>query len=460
MGKRIAFLIPDGVGIRNYLYSDVVKQVIDAGIEVLIWHNLPEEVIRIAEQKHRVTLQTRRFTPKPEGALVRLLREATSYARLRYNARLKNNPTILTNWNAKRNTLGKKLLYPLAEFIGARLNTIEAIQKVESFFYALHRKSKVFREYLSEIQALDVDILFCTHQRVPFAVAPMLAAQKLGIKTVTAIFSWDNLPKARLPISADQYLVWSEYMERELLEYYPNISPDQVAITGTPQFDFYKNPECLQSRLEFAHQYELDPNQKWVLFSGDDRTTSPYDHDYLEDVAATLSKAPGIQLLFRQVPVESTQRYQSVLNNHPSIKHIPPLWEKGAAWSSFFPLTQDISLLINLARHCHAVVNIGSTVALDFAYFNSPGIYLNYDQPHAQNWSVDIIYQFEHFKTMNGLDAVGWINSKDEILNVIRKAVDSPDSIATDRLQWKKRITGTHKVFASEQIAKKLQENF
>jgi hypothetical protein len=55
------------------------------------------------------------------------------------------------------------------------------------------------------------------------AVAPLLAAQDLGIPTATFIFSWDNLPKATMVVEANYYFVWSHHMKRELLLYYPNI---------------------------------------------------------------------------------------------------------------------------------------------------------------------------------------------------------------------------------------------
>ena len=36
---KFCFLIPDGVGIRNYLYSDIIKDLTSGSNEVIIWHS-------------------------------------------------------------------------------------------------------------------------------------------------------------------------------------------------------------------------------------------------------------------------------------------------------------------------------------------------------------------------------------------------------------------------------------
>ena len=459
MKKRVCLLITDGTGIRNYLYSDVLKYIYNAGNEVVIWHSLPDRVIKTAEDIHGISIEAYTFNSFSDPIVIRLYREASTYARLLLNSKMKNNPTILTNWNTKRNTWGKKMLYPLAELLGLTLKSYAEVEKLERKIFELQQKTLAFNIYREKLKAMNVDLLFCTHQRVPQNVPAVLAAESIGVKTTTAIFSWDNLPKARLPVRVSQYLVWSSYMKNELREYYPEISEDRLDITGTPQFDFYQNSNHFKSKEKFAREYGLDPNKHWVLFSGDDSLTSPYDADYLREVSYAMRNENDIEILFREVPVEGTDRYKQVLETCDKIQHIPPKWHKGKDWTTFTPTFDDFQLLGNLAKHCETVINVGSTMALDFVFFDHPALYINYDQPHAQNWSVNTIYQFEHFKTMNGLDAVGWINSKDEILKMIRKAIDSPDSIAVDRMKWQKRITGTHKRLASENIAYELLKN-
>ena len=40
--KKVLFIIPDGVGIRNYLYSDIITNLKDKA-EIVFWSSLPKE---------------------------------------------------------------------------------------------------------------------------------------------------------------------------------------------------------------------------------------------------------------------------------------------------------------------------------------------------------------------------------------------------------------------------------
>lgn len=437
---KICFLIPDGVGIRNYLYSDILPLLSKSGHDITIWHSLDKEVFTQAKRLHSDSIFDQvPFEIHKESIIPRFLRDCIAYARLRKNSILKNNPTILDNWLPKKNLKGK-VSNRLAKFYGGTLSSFERIEKEESRMRNHLRNSEAYKKYRKDLDKIKPDILFCTHQREPNAGIAMLAAQDLGIKTVTAIFSWDNLPKGRLTMRSDYYLVWSQYMFHELLEYFPDISPSQIRIVGTPQFDFYRSSNLVMSKAHFSKEWGLDSNKYWICFSGDDVLTSPHDHLYLRDLAAALDDENDVQIIFRPVPVEGFERYQSVLDAFPKIKVLPPIWEKGKLWSRFFPYPEDVSMLVNLAKHCHAVVNVGSTMALDFAQFDRPGIYVNYEVEPNHPWSIRRVYQFQHFQTFADFDAVVWIDSRDEIKEKVLKTIHSPQVSAPDRLKWRDRI--------------------
>jgi hypothetical protein len=229
-------------------------------------------------------------------------------------------------------------------------------------------------------------------------------------------------------------------MKEELKFYYPELPQDSIQITGTPQFDFYSDPSLIQSREDFAAEFGLDSSKHWILFSGDDIKTSPYDADYLRDIANALKDEENLQILFRQVPVETTERYKSVLQTFPNIVHISPFWKRGEFWQQFFPYPKDLSHLVNLAFHCDTVINLGSTMALDFAFFDKPALYLNYDHTPGQTWTVKEIYGFQHFRSMDGLDPVGWISDPNTILSQVKKAIDFPQEVGKDRRKWLEKI--------------------
>jgi hypothetical protein len=304
------------------------------------------------------------------------------------NSKLTNNPTILDNWLPK-NTLKGKISNFIAKIIGRTLGGFEQIEALEGYVQQRNRRSNAYHKYKEELKLLKPDVLFCTHQRIPNAGIAMLTATDMGIQTVAAIFSWDNLPKGRLPVMGNNFLVWSEYMKDEMALYYPNVDQKNVTIVGTPQFDFYKNKELLRSRELFAEENGLDPSKKWVCFSGDDSLTSPHDAVYLKDLAEQLKNREDIQILFRPVPVEGHQRYSEVLSQFPQIILMSPKWKHGTGWNSFFPYFEDVSILVNLVYHCSTVVNVGSTMALDFSQYNKPSLYINYNVKLDHPWDIN-----------------------------------------------------------------------
>ena len=437
---KVCLLIPDGIGIRNYLYSDIIPLLQEANFDVAVWHSLDPSVMTEAERLNPlVNFENYSFQFYKEDPFPRFLRDCVGYARLKVNAKMEGNPTILDNWLPKKNLKGKVSNY-FAEIVGGTFTDLDKITKVDTIIQHQHRKSAAYRKYKEDLKKIKPDILFCTHQREPNAGVAMLAAQDLGIRTVAVIFSWDNLPKGRLPMRAANYLVWSEYMEEELLKYFPDIKKEDIQIVGTPQFDFYSNKKLIKARNEFAEENGLDPQKRWVCYSGDDSLTSPHDPIYLNDIGKALQNEKDLEILFRPVPVEGFERYQSVLDNFPGIKTLVPKWKKGELWNKFFPYPEDISELVNIAYHSDVVINVGSTMALDFSQFDKPGIFVNYEVVPDHPWSIKRVYQFQHFRTFQDLDAVGWINIAGDILLTIRKAIDTPAEVAKDRILWRDRI--------------------
>jgi hypothetical protein len=437
---KICFLISDGVGIRNYLYSDILHQLNMSGHELVIWHSLDDDVLFQAKRfNQNLNFSEISFSFYKEAIRPRFLRDCIAYSRLKLNSIIKDNPTILDNWLPKKSFKGKVSNF-LAKLYGSTLDDFNKINSVESKMRKFLRKSEAYSKYRIDLENIKPDILFCTHQREPNAGIAMLAASDLGIKTITSIFSWDNLPKGRLTMRSDYYLVWSEYMRNELLEYFPDIDHKQISIVGTPQFDFYKFFDLIKTKEEIGNEWGLDSTKSWICFSGDDFLTSPHDHLYLKDLAEALKNESKVQLIFRPVPVESFERYQKVLNQYSNIKVLPPIWKKGKSWNKFFPYPEDISMLVNLTKHCETVINVGSTMALDFAQFDHPAIYVNYEVEPNHPWSIHRVYKFQHFRTFEDLDAVIWINSKDEIKSKVFQALNFPDKVAKDRLEWKNRI--------------------
>ena len=454
--KKVIFVVPDGTGIRNYLFSQVIPNLHEQNIDLLVYHALSEQAITEVESVHGIELQKRFLSGYKETIWQKFLREAICYARLHHNARLEENPTVLTNW--KRNHKGlKKWFYKVVEIVGRSIHgNYERILQYERK-YQNSLKVTIDSE-IEFLKAFAPDIIFCTHQRAVNAVPVFKAAEILGIRTVGAIYSWDNLVKARLAVRTTQYIVWSEYMKDELQRYYPEITENRIKITGTPQFELYDKAE-IRSKEAFFDQHDLDIDKFTICFSGDDELTSPYDPKYLEDLINAVKASDihnNIQIIFRRSPVDLSGRYDQILDVHRDIVvALEPKWSNTQKqWTQLFPYYEDVNLLANICKHSDLVINVGSTMAHDFAIFDNPAAYINYDAVKDNNWSVTTIYNYQHFKSMPQKEVVYWINSKNDYITVIHQAMKDNHSLAKE---WLKIINDTE--LSSEQAITQLLTN-
>nr|WP_315199060.1 hypothetical protein [uncultured Flavobacterium sp.] len=445
MKNKVVLLFPDGVGIRNYLYTDVFKNTKE---ELVLLHNFDLETVTAIKENTRIEDDI--IIPKyKESFKEKFLRELICLCRLYSNAKKVDNITLLTNWNWNQKTFSKKLFYKTIETVAPFFKEYSSILQLEKKYQKAIRQNYFYNEVKDILTRMEPSVIFCSHQRALNAATIFAVATDLGINTTTVIYSWDNLPKARMALRADNYLVWSDYMKKELELYYSEISLDTIHVTGTPQFEFYEDKKNIIEKEIFFGRYDLDPNKKIICFSGDDTKTSPDDPSYLKDIAVELIKANlqgEYQILLRRCPVDFSGRFDAVVNEYKNlIKEAPPLWYFSVSkeWSTVYPSVDDVKLLVSTAFYSDLVVNVGSTMAFDFGMFNKPCVFINYDQENKneKNWSVKTIYQFQHFKSMPNRDSVIWLNSKEEIV----EKLTVKKSCSLEMIRWKEIVLEDHK---------------
>lgn len=445
MNKHIAFIIPDGVGIKNYLYSSLISNLIRNNAKITLIHNFPEKIISEIEEIHKKKIDSIPLLDYKELLITKFYRELICLSRLKRNIQKTKNKTLITNWNPNLNSIKHKFFYLIISLLSSivfrNYKLILWLEKMQLKTI----KSEIYKPVFKN----KIDLIFCTHQRSLPAIPYIHLAKQFGIKTIGVIFSWDNLPKARLSVRTDEYVVWSPLMKKDMNFFYPEIDIKKIHITGTPQFEFHTKKQFQQSKKDFFRKYNLDINKKTICFSGDDRLTSPYDPSFLEDLCSSLNNFPENerpQIIFRRCPVDLSDRYDAILEKYKDdIAVINPDWRienpsQDSSFTMIYPSYNDISLLVNTCLHSDVVVNLGSTMAHDFAVHNKPCLYVNYNPIKDKNWSVEMIYKFEHFKSMDSLDAVGWVNEKSDFYQQLKIALENPQLIAVDKEKWLRRI--------------------
>lgn len=461
---KTLIVLPDGVGIRNFLCTQFIDLLMAHG-EVIIWHALSEETLAPYQHKWKEKVRWYALPQTRESTAERILRQSKIYAHrywqceYYYVQQAKQGRSLSALYNQ-----GVGMASRVVGRVSAGPRRLRALEKLHAYSVSRSRHIALYEDFLRREKP---DVVFCAHQRASRAVPAMIAARKLGIPTSTFIYSWDNLPKGRMAVHADYFMVWSNHMKGEMLRYYPEVKDNRVRAVGTPQFEHYFNTSLLQSREDFLGSLGLDPTRPVICFSGDDITTSPHDPVYLSDLAESLRSVQPLearpQVLFRRCPVDTSGRYQHVLDKYQEIAVSDPLWvtHHDGDWTQVVPTEDDIALLVNVVAHSDAVVNLGSTMALDFAILDKPSIYLAYNpctESDSSAWNIESAYKLPHFRTVHELQPVYWARSREALSSLVMHALALPAEKSEARHQWLNRIVALPLDSASTRLHDALQE--
>jgi hypothetical protein len=452
MAKKVLILLPDGVGLKNFAFTDFYKIGIQNGFEIKYWNNTPFNLSELGFNE--IKIQKAKLNTKTD-----IYKNARKHVELNQFV-VRFNDIVYDSYRFpfSNNSLKKFLKSSITKAIIYLNNSDTGLKKIREKIKTLEQSTTYFNQCLEVLKKEQPDLVFCTNQRSVSAVAPLLAAQSLNIPTATFIFSWDNLPKATMVVETDYYFVWSDYMKKELLNYYSYISESQVFICGTPQFENHFNDSFKMSREDFFAQNGLDVDKRYICYSGDDITTCPDDAKYLEDLAEFISlknqKGENYGILFRPSPADFSNRYDDVIKKYADIIVVlKPLWKQiNNSWDTILPTPEDFKLQYNTILHTDFVVNLGSSMVFDYAAHNKFCGFINYDIENKKNkkWSVDIIYKYVHFRSMPNQNAVIWINDKHDFQKLF-DVKDKSQNINSAK-EWFDLIIGKKPTEASRKI--------
>ncbi|WP_309640361.1 UDP-glycosyltransferase [Flavobacterium sp.] len=440
--KKIFILLPDGVGLRNFAYTNFYNEAKHHGLDIVFWNNSAFDLKGLGFNEIKI-----------ENAKAHYLTDVYKKARVQIELNLnieRFHDTVYDSYRFKMATdsIVNRMKTLCIRGLTLLYSTPIGIEKIRKAIVKLERKTAFYNDCLNVLKTEKPDFVFCTNQRTTVALAPILATQELNIPTGTFIFSWDNLPKATLVLEPDYYFVWSDFMKSELTNYYPFIKENQIKVTGTPQFEMHNGAEYIDSKEAFFKENNLDASKKYICYSGDDITTSPNDPIYLEDTAKAVrdlnTKGYQLGIIFRRCPVDFSDRFDAVLEKYADIiVAVNPKWKKtGSVWNTILPTKEDMHLQINTIAHTEMVINLGSTMVFDYVTHQKPCAFINYDVLNAvpSNWSVEKIYNYVHFRSMPSKDAVLWINNPEMIASIIVAGLEHPNDVVRHAQEWFEKI--------------------
>ena len=274
----------------------------------------------------------------------------------------------------------------------------------------------------------------------------MRIAHRMGIPTAAFIFSWDNLTsRGRIFVPYDYYLMWNEEMKAQILSQYPFLKPEQVLVTGTPQFDFHFNPEFWLSREELCHRVGLDPQRPFILYTTGLDTDFRDEHKFVEATIRFLQQTdiqPAPQLLVRMYIKGTSPEMQALSKqNIPGVVFPPILWD--SQWT--MPLYDDLYIYTNLVRHAALGINAASTVTLELMMQDKPIINLGMEPPGSNlpryaRFSRHV--EYEHYRSVVQSGGVMVARSMDDLYQMIERGLNQPAADSLKRLAFTKKMFG------------------
>jgi hypothetical protein len=395
-------------------------------------HAIPEDLLGTYRNSYGGRVEWRALETYRDTSLSYMLRNSLSFAQMYWVDSLamrvvRSRPPVGT-WR-------RQVAARAARLAGRAAASARGIQLLERAHCEVVGRLPVVEAYRRYFAQSRPSVLFCSHQRPPVVLPPVLAARSLGIPTATFIFSWDNITsKGRIAAPFDYYLVWSDHMRGELLRYYPDVSEDRVRVVGTPQFDPYADESLRWSREEFCRRVGADPARPIICYSGGDAETCPEDPAHVA-ILLDLIRAGHIrgnpQVLLRPTPVDAGERYAQVRRDHPELIFAPPAWSHaiGGDWARVMPLPGDVQFLANLTRHADLNINVASTMTLDFAIHDKPIVNIAFDVSdppprRARMW--DSYYQFEHYRPVVQFGAARFARSATDLAAHVNAYLDDP----------------------------------
>lgn len=424
MKKNIGIVITDGVGFRNFLLSDFPSEAKNKFNKVVILSCLPKQ----SYQELELDCEIIELTEFKENFVNWFFRKLKEVAHLQLHS--KGNFGIKTNLEKNYSTsnsprgIATRIIFRWTSFFKSE-KCIQNYYLLQTFSF---KNNKITKEYQNIIKDHKLDLIFFTHQRPPFIAPIIYSAKKLGIKTCSFIFSWDNLAsKGRMAGNFDFYLVWSHLMKRELLKYYPNVSEENVAIVGTPQFEPYVLGKYNLGYNEFCAKFNIEKDSPILFYSCGDVSTSPNDNYYIETIAkAILNKSICLDVNFivRVSPAENGKRFEELVEKYPFISWNYPKWISyndghQESWSQRVPIKEDVVNLKSLLANCDISINMLSTMSLDAMFFQKPVVNTVFGDGKNGLWNDQKFLKYEHIKTVLDSDATYLVKNENELIKSI-----------------------------------------
>ncbi len=162
--KKVLVIIPDGVSLRNFLFTDFPKKAKEAGLEIIYWNATPYDISSEGEREIKLR-------PKPR-AITDLYKRAKINSELNHFREKFNDPVYEKYKFAASNKGWKnKVKNLIISHLSSTYTGEEGLKILRERMQNSERKSAYYQECKKVLEREQPDVVFCANQRPVNAIA-------------------------------------------------------------------------------------------------------------------------------------------------------------------------------------------------------------------------------------------------------------------------------------------------
>jgi hypothetical protein len=455
--SKLAVLLPMSFALRNVVHSGVLAGLVGGGVEA--------------------DLLLRRIPTDPESLALEWSAPRSLQAMLEPPARVQRGRPFLNGIIAKafasRNGIESHRLYrrwfgrdlkgfqrlrrDLMESLGVLAQPRPIFEKLARQAESLYRCSHDLQPVRRQLRTLQPNLVWSTVCSSPLEYPYVLAARDLGIPVVTSILSFDNLTSRPALPHFDFYLVWNERMRDQLLRLYPDVSPECVEITGTPQFDFHRSEAFRWDRDRTLYDLGLPAGARYFLYAASHESLAPQEPELVSGLIGRLGKDAALQthwLVVRLHPLDDGRRWEGVVS--PGMRGRLAMAHERRTESDGWtiPSVRDQQRFVSTIAHCDACINIVSTMTLDAAILDRPIVGIEFSrEPSSPREIMFSEYGADHYRPVVESGALRLARRWPELMGLLREAFEDPERDRPRRVDLVRNECGIVDGHAAERVS-------
>lgn len=435
MKQKIAIILPRGEAIKNFVYSGITDELRKDFI-VDFFSVVPNlEIKKYLQEKcdrfYELSPEKEAFDKKAQQH-----NEILKIAHAKKLNSVTGNLKLLKDDLMSKKNIKSNIIRRFRKLLAGFYTSEESLRILTNKFVEANYNHNNVLHYEALLKESKPDIVFnASHIHNPSSYNLLYAVKKLGLKTATFLFSWDNLTsQGRIIPEYDYYFTWNEKIKKDLLRIYPFIKSDEVFVTGTPQFDFHFKDEFLWKKGKLYEFLNIPKHKKIVLYSTGMAYYVPKESIIVEEIDKVLQEIDeDLQLVVRIYAKDDNTPYYVLKEKNKRINIPDHFWELNYMTPTF----KDLSLFNSLLNHCELGINVASTVSLDLAVLNKPVINIAFNPPNVDIYpnNYEKIYEFDHYKPIIASGAIALARSPQELKTQIQQYLNDKTTHEKERAQ-------------------------